>query len=96
MAFIKYPLTAISSDLSHTDQIIFLKLLFFHFRFCHSDYDIPLHFTDRDLASVSLCSTSSIWKAKKNLSAAGLIKFEIGRKNRTYYTIISPNGKPHK
>ncbi len=91
MAFIKYPAKAFFHSLSHAENSIYLKLLFHHFRFCSGDYSRNFYMTDRDLSSLTGCSLSTVWLAKKSLTKHNLINFEIGPKNRTYYSII-PNG----
>jgi len=96
MQFIKYPVDAFSSSLSHADKTIFLHLLLRHFHFCRGDYSVSFYVTDRDLSEISGCSTRSIWKSKFRLKDSGLITFEIGDKNKTFYKICSDNGDSKK
>ena len=96
MTFIKYPVSAFFTNLTKADHTIFLHLLHYHFQFCSGKYDRSFYMTDRDLASLTSCSLDTIWKAKKRLVKYKCLTFEIGPKNRTYYTILSPNGKPPK
>jgi len=93
MNFIKYPTNSFASALSHADRTIYLHLLLRHFNYCRNNYDLSFYLTDRDLAEVSGCSLDTVWKSKKHLRDSRLISFEIGPKNKTYYKIISGNGK---
>lgn len=93
--FLKYPVHAFLSSISHAERTIFIHLLLLHFRHCSGDYSKEFYITDRNLSSVSGCSTKSVWKAKKSLSSSMLIEFSLGEGNKTFYKILSPNGDPH-
>jgi len=95
MRFLKFPIDAMVTKLTPTDTTIFLQLLLQHFNYCRNDYKKQFYITDRDLAQVTGCSLRSIWLAKKRLSLYGLIKYDIGFKNKTYYKILSLNGNSH-
>jgi len=92
MRFLMFPESALSNFLSPATYTIFLRLLQSHFHLSRGEYDRPFYLTDRDLARVSGCSKSTIWKTKKILRDLNLIDFRVGLKNRTYYKILSPNG----
>jgi len=92
MRFLRFPISALATNLSKTDERIYLHLLLNHYHFCGGDYNSEFYYTDRDLSNVTGCSTSSIWKAKKILSDHGYLTYRIFDKNRTYYRINSPNG----
>jgi len=92
MPFIKYPERGVSFIYSNSIQRIFLSLLQNHFHMAQGKYNKEFYITDRDLAHVTGCSLRTIWQAKKFLRDENFIKFRVGFKNRTYYTILSPNG----
>jgi len=89
MSFIKVPAGCLNGDLTHADRTILLELCFLCFRYAGSQHDQKFYCTDRDLASLTGTSTKTVCFAKKNLSSAGLITFEIGPGNKTYYKIPS-------
>lgn len=93
MAWFKFPESALMSGLSHATNRVFLTLLQYHFHAAHGKYDEQFYLTDRDLSRVTGCSLRTIWKAKKFLKISNLIDYRVGFKNRTYYSILSPNGK---
>ena len=90
--FIKYPISAFFTSITHAENTIFIHLLQLHYRYCGSDYDKPFFITDRNLSSITSCSTKTIWKAKKSLLSSHLVEFTIGDGNKTWYKILSPNG----
>jgi len=96
MRFLKYPTSALLTDISPVENRVFLQLLFNHFRRCGSDYDREFYISDRDLADVSGCCHKSVWKAKNSLRNNKLIDFYTGFKNITHYKILSPNGNNKK
>lgn len=96
MAFLRFPEHGCSWITSNATLRIFLSLLQYHFHMAHGKYDQEFYITDRDLARVTGCSLRTIWKSKKFLRDEKFIKFRIGFKNRTYYSILSPNGRKPK
>jgi len=92
MNFIKVPVAVFLADLPHASLRVYLHLLLHHFRYCRNDYEKTFYLTDRDLANLSSCSSRTVWLTKNRLKKAGLIDFQTGLKNRTYYKIFSGNG----
>ena len=89
MSFIIVPAECFDGDLTHADRTILFQLCLLCFRFVGSQHDKEFFCTDRDLASLTGTSTKTVYYAKKNLRSAGLISFEIGTGNKTYYKIPS-------
>jgi len=96
MAFLKFPESGVTFIYSNSILRIFLSLLQNHFHHAHGKYDEEFYITDRDLARTTGTSLRTIWKAKKFLRDNDFIKFRVGFKNRTYYSILSPNGDRKK
>lgn len=96
MSFLRFPEDGISWIQSNATLRIFLLLLQRHFHHAHGKYDEEFYITDRDLAKISGCSLRTIWKSKIFLRDEKFIKFRVGPKNRTYYSILSPNGNHSK
>jgi len=88
--FLKYPVKALICNLSHAEKSVLLHLVSHHFRFCHGDYDRSFYFTDRDLALLSNCSSRTVWLAKKTLQTKGLIIYQVGKGNKTWYKLFDP------
>ena len=96
MAFLRFPEHGISWIPSNATIRVFLSLLQNHFHLARGKYDTEFYITDRDLARVTGCSLRTIWKSKKFLRDQKFIDFRVGHKNRTYYSILSPNGHKPK
>ena len=88
MQFIQFPAKALFEFLTNTDRVILLYLIQRHFTFCGSDFKLSFYITDRDLASVVGCSSSSVYHAKRRLTETGFIRYQVGPKNTTWYEII--------
>ena len=85
MKFVRFPSRGLNSGLTHAERSILLNLCQLHFIHCGSDFSKEFYFTDRDLASISKCSTFTIYFAKKKFSDAGILTFSRGEKNITCY-----------
>lgn len=87
MRFIKYPYPAFHSGLNHAEKSIFLVLCEYYFRHCYGKDRDTFYLTDRTLASLSSCSTHTVWRAKTHLKSLNLIDYSRGESNKTWYTI---------
>ena len=96
MAFLRFPETGVSFIYSNATLRVFLSLIQNHFHLAQGKYEKEFYITDRDLSRVTGCSLRTIWKSKKFLRDHKFINFRVGFKNRTYYTILSPNGRKPK
>jgi len=88
MQFLRLPIKIISENLSKPQTKIYVYLLHHHFRFCHGEYSEEFFFTDRDIASLTGCSTHTVYLTKLALAKKGIIEYRIGPKNKTYYKIL--------
>lgn len=86
--YVQIPTRAFYSSLTPIQFRILAQLCQLDFRF-HSTQnpDAPFFYTDRDLAQRCLCSTRSVWTAKKVLAHHLLIEYSE-EKHRTYYRIL--------
>ena len=96
MPFVIYPSRAYSADLHLVDKSILIELLRCHFQWCKGDIEGKFHLSDRELKSLTGHCLNSITNAKKRLRDSNVISFECGCGNRTYYKILSLDGKPSK
>ena len=92
MAWIKVPSNALFMDLPHAVLRVYIILIRQHYIFCHEDFSKEFYVTDRDLAGFCHCSTKTIFRSKRFLSAFDLITFRRGPKNKTFYKIIPDGG----
>ena len=88
MQFIRLPIKIISENLSKPQTKIYICLIHHHFRFAHGDYSQEFFITDRDLATLSGCSTFSVYYAKLALAKKGIVEYRVGTKNKTHYKIL--------
>lgn len=89
MSFIIVPANCFDNNITHADRTILFQLCLLCFQFAGSQHDKEFYCTDRDLASLTGTSTKTVYFAKKNLSSAGLITYERGLGNKTFYKIPS-------
>jgi len=87
MRFLQIPYEVLITDLTHAERTILLWLSNHHFQFCQRDFEKEFFITDRDLSNISSCSTRTVYKAKRKLSALGIVEFRIGPKNKTHYKL---------
>ena len=82
---------------SPTFMAILVRLCFSQFKYeKRGRTGTPFYKPDRDLAHEVGCSTFSIWKAKKFWRDAGIIRYWVGDKNRTYYVVVFDPPKKSK
>ena len=97
MHFIKIPARAMQFNATPTHMAILVRLCFSQFKYQkRGRTGTPFFKTDRDLAAEAGCSTYSIWEAKKFWRDAGVIRFWVGEKNRTYYVVVLDPPKESK
>lgn len=89
MPFIQIPFEVLITDLTHAERTILLWLSNRHFKYCQRDYTKEFFVTDRDLASFASCSTETVYRAKRKLTAMGILTYRVGPKNRTHYTLTA-------
>jgi len=89
MQFLRLPINIIGENLSKPQTKIYIHLLHHHFRFSHGDYSREFFITDRDLASLTGCSTRTIYLTKLALAKKGIVEYRIGPKNKTHYKILT-------
>lgn len=89
MHFIKVPARAVQFNAPPTFMAILMRLCFSQFKYeKRGGSGSPFYKPDRDLAKEVGCSTFSIWRAKKFWRDAGVIRYWVGDKNRTYYVVV--------